>query len=134
MQFVPTAGNSGRPNAVGWPCSAFVTTLPMVRPRNPPVPKANVRKNRSFSSAHSPADTSSPMLASTKGEDFEAAADFRIFSAESAESFPAFTACSSASLQPFTITNHFIPGSRWRRVSEIMRHHTVRIAYLDFAA
>jgi len=116
MQFVPAAGNSGRPSGVGFPCSAFVTTFPIVRPRNPPVPKANVRKNRSFNSAHSPPDANSPRLASIKGADCDAAS-LRILPADSAESFPACTACSTASFQLLAIKNHTIPTAARRPVS-----------------
>ena len=42
MLAVPTQACSGRPFGPPAPCSARVTTRPMVRPRKPPVPKARV--------------------------------------------------------------------------------------------
>ena len=42
IAFVPTQANCGRSISVGVPRSVAVTILPMVRPRNPPVPKARV--------------------------------------------------------------------------------------------
>ena len=48
--------------ACGVPRSAAVTTVPIVLPRNPPVPNAKVRKNRLFSSSQFPEEANSAIL------------------------------------------------------------------------
>jgi hypothetical protein len=48
------------------------------------------------------------MLAATMGEDFDEACSRRIFSADSVESCPAFTACSTECFQSLAMKNELI--------------------------